>query len=70
MILTPIQELQKVALIGLATTWRCHHCNGRAQMMLSEIVSADVCPYAVEHFHEDDCPDHEDNQDAAKMDFG
>lgn len=59
--LDPRRVMAGLDLAFYAGTWHCPTCPGHAEV----IAAPGRIPYAVEHFHDSGCPEHEDNLPAA-----
>ncbi len=53
----PERVLADIEMVALATTWRCRHCAGRADV----VWLGGRLPIGVEYHHEPGCPEHNDN---------
>jgi hypothetical protein len=60
MITFPQQELMRIQLIGVASTWKRRHCAGRAKTVMIEPYVEGMSPF--EYTHEAGCPEHEDSR--------
>jgi len=56
--------MAEIEAVGLAITWQCEQCDGEARF----IPAAGPIPFAIEHAHEPDCPEHDDHLPAVEED--